>query len=455
MISYQMALKTKQDETQALSDSNSRLANLDSLTGLPNRRSFFSRLKTRVGSGTVKENLGIGVGILDLDGFKQINDIYGHSAGDRLLVEVGVRLSNMLNGEVFVARLGGDEFGLLVDGSPHDYDLKVLGDRLCEMMRVPFEMDGFTANMSASVGFAVYPDSADTMQLLFERADYALYYAKQFSAGATVLFSAEHEAEIREVSGIERRLRDADFSEEMYLVFQPIVDSVSGRARGVEVLARWQSPILGAVSPVAFIRAAERAGLINQLTEILFQKALDIAEEWPEDVFLSFNLSPFDIGSRSCVLKLMGISERSSIAANRITYEITESAVMHDYEGAVEALHLLKNMGSHIALDDFGTGYSSLSYLRSLPLDKLKLDRSFIVDIDKDESARAIVRSVVGLCENLKLDCIVEGVESEGQLKSLEEIGCQTIQGYLFSKPLSEADIGKYLSAQQRLQVQA
>jgi len=452
LIGHQNALIEKQAETQRLSDANSRLANLDSLTDLPNRRSFFAELRKRLQAKNVKR-IGLAIGVLDLDGFKPVNDVYGHPTGDRLLINVGNRLLDRLDSHVFVARLGGDEFGLIIEGDFSDEALVAEGEKVCKALREPFAVDGFVAHMSGSVGLAKYVDVTDTRELLFERADYALYHAKAFVTGGAVLFSAAHEAQIREVSGIERGLRDADLDAEMSVVYQPIVDVRSGQAAGFEVLARWNSPVLGSVAPDAFIRSAERAGLINQLTEVLFRKALAGARDWPEEMFLSFNLSSHDIGSVESVTRLIALVKEYGFPSQRLTFEVTETAVMQDFERAKQALQLLKDMGASIALDDFGTGYSSLSYVRTLPLDRLKVDRSFVTELESDPVSRAVMRTVVDLCRNLDLECIVEGVETEGQLAIVEEMGCRKVQGYVFSKPMPETAVADYLVAQSKLRL--
>lgn len=454
LIAHQHALIDKQAETQRLSDANMRLANVDSLTELPNRRSYFSELRSMLQSA-LTYNTGLAVGVLDLDGFKPINDVYGHPVGDRVLLSVSERLSEMTEENVFVARLGGDEFGLIVEGDYSDTELLELGDRICGLVKTPFEIDGVVAQMSASVGLVRLSDDAKTSEQLFERADYALYHAKQSVIGGAVLFSDEHEAKIREVSGIERHLRDADFEQEMDLAFQPIIDLESGKPVGFEALARWNSPKLGRVPPSAFIEAAERAGLINTLTEVLLEKALYAAASWPDDLYLSFNLSSRDIGSPQCMLRILGIIERSGVSPKRLNFEVTETAVLKDFDAARETLNLLKNLGVSIALDDFGTGYSSLSYVRNLPLDQLKVDRSFITEIGTDEMARAVVRTMLDLCRNLELVCIMEGVETEQQLAILREMECARSQGFYFSKPMQAEDIDGYLSDQSDVRASA
>jgi len=451
LIRDKTRMEEQQAETQALSDANYKLANLDSLTELPNRRSFFSQLDTRMIGALDGEADPLAVGIIDLDGFKAVNDIYGHAVGDRLLVEVGQRFEKILSDDLFVARLGGDEFGLIVSNTVTDLELGLIGERVRTILDEPFIIDEVTARVGASVGFAVYPTAAYSAKTLFERADYALYHAKTNSPGETVLFSEEHEKQIRDIHGLERHLRDADFEEELSLVFQPIVNTKAGHVRGVEALARWDSPAGGRVPPDKFIAVAEKAGIINQITKVLLAKALRAAMHWPNNVFLSFNLSAHDIGTTQCVDELVEIVRNSGFPTERLCFEITETAVMQDSERATEALLKLHKMGIQIALDDFGTGQSSLSAVRSLPLDRVKIDRSFVVELESDKSARAVMQTVIDLCHNLELQCIVEGVETEAQLEALREMRCYHIQGYLFARPMSAEDMDRFLAADSNL----
>lgn len=437
LVANQQALTTKAAETQELSDTNERIANLDSLTGLANRRKFLSLLDESLTEQRLSGQ-SLAVGIFDLDNFKPINDIYGHAAGDRLLIEVAKRLSITGKG-AFIARLGGDEFGIICKGHPTDVELMERGERICEAMRLPFDMGNFTARVTGSIGLAKYPNDADSAEELFERADYALYYAKQNDKGEAVLFSEEHRAEIRETSGLERQLREADLDDELSVVFQTIVDGKTGIPLGAEALARWTSPVLGSVPPMAFIRNAEQAGIINQLTEILLKKTLAAVSTWPEELFVSFNLSSHDIGSPQHILKLISTVLNSGIAPQRLTFEITETAILQNMEKANESLRLLKNLGAQIALDDFGTGHSSLSHVHTLPIDRIKVDRSFVAKIEGNQTSRAVVQTIIDLCRNLQIDCIVEGVETEQQLGVLQEMGCRKFQGYLFGRP-SEAE---------------
>jgi diguanylate cyclase (GGDEF)-like protein len=457
LVASRKSLVAEQAATQALSDENFRLANLDSLTELPNRRRFFSELASFFAEAE-QDGTRLAVGIIDLDGFKPINDTYGHTVGDRVLIEAARRLSEVCATwglAVHLARLGGDEFGLVVGGDPTDDDLLALGRQITERIKLPYQLDTAHTGLGCSMGFALYPRSAAAADPLYECADYALYHAKRHARGSAVIFSTEHDSEIRSRGMIEHLLRTADFVQEMQLAFQPIIDARDERATGFEVLARWQSPRLGLVSPGDFIPAAERTGVIRSLTRVLLVKALAAAATWPEHIRLSFNLSAHDICSPEGVLHLISAIEASGVASHRIEFEITETAVTYDFARAERSIATLKTMGCSISLDDFGTGYSSLSHVHRLPLDKLKVDRSFVASIDTNPVSHKIVKSLTGLCADMEIACIVEGVETAAQLDSLRRLGCDFVQGYYFAKPMpADAVLGFLSQGSKRLQEQ-
>ena len=427
-----------------ISQTVEQLANSDPLTQLPNRRSFFQRLDEAI-EASLSKGERLAVGIIDLDGFKPINDIFGHAVGDQLLTDASARLRQLLDDDVELARLGGDEFGILFHNPSSDEVVLELGEAICEALKIPFIMSEGVARVAGTIGFAIYPDAADGRATLFERADYALYHSKQHSKGRPVLFSEDHEMTIRHVATLEQKLLEADLEQELYVEYQPIIDTDLGCVAGMEALARWKSPDLGVVSPAEFILAAEQTGIISKLTAVLLQKSLEEAKRWPSDVYLSFNLSAVDLASPEAVARLIDIMEDSGFPTNRIIFEITETAVMQDFGRAQKALDRLSSMGARIALDDFGTGYSSLGYIQKMPLDRLKVDRAFIDDLEHRKTTRDIMRSIYGLCENLSLECVVEGVENERQLELLNDIGCRYIQGYYFSEPLSSDLALKFL----------
>jgi len=453
LVASRKSLLAQQAATQALSDENFRLANLDSLTELPNRRRFFAELSSAFADAE-RRKVRVAVGIIDLDGFKPINDNYGHSVGDRVLIEAGRRIREVCEGfgpqRVEFARLGGDEFGLVVCGDPDDADLMRLGERIGDQVKLPYQLDTAHTGLSCSIGFALFPQSATTAEALYECADYSLYHAKRHLRGRTVIFSSELEAEIRSRGVIENLLRTADFSTEMDLVFQPIVDAMSEHTAGFEVLARWHSSRLGLVSPADFIPAAERIGLIRPLTQALLVRALATARTWPDHIRLSFNLSAHDICSPEGILPLIAIVEKSGLPPHRIDFEITETAVTFDFARAQQSIAALKAMGCGISLDDFGTGYSSLSHVHWLPLDKIKIDRSFIADVNDNPVSHKIIKSLTGLCDDMEIACVAEGVETRAQLDTLRRLGCDFIQGYYFAKPMHGDAIDEYLAKERQ-----
>lgn len=445
LVAQKSRLTEQSRELEKYGAKNLQLANMDSLTSLPNRRNFFSKLEDLTEVYGTQGDRRLVVGLLDLDGFKRINDVFGHPTGDDLLIQTSRRLGDILGANIALSRLGGDEFGIIITEPDDLNDIMEIGEKICSAMRQSFQLRDGCVQVAATIGFVEFPSMADTPQLLFERADYALCYSKQHSKGKPVIFSTDHETIIREISGIEHQLHEANLDEELSIMFQPIVDIKTQKTMGFEALARWNNPILGYVRPDIFIRSAEQMGTVSKLTAILLKKALKLAGEWPDDIYMSFNLSIYDLASNETILKIVDIVEKSDFPTSRIVFEVTETAVMHDFEKANQALNLLKAQGAKIALDDFGTGYSSLSYVQRMPLDRLKIDRSFINDIDKDKNTRNIVRTIIDLCNNLNLYCIVEGVETSDQLAVLEQVGGRYVQGYYFSRPLIPEKALEYL----------
>lgn len=447
LISSRTAVARQMEEARRLSEENDRLANLDSLTTLPNRRRFFREVDAYLARART-EARGLWVGVLDLDGFKPINDAFGHATGDRLLIEVGRRLEGFAPDRLFVARLGGDEFGLILDAGLNPAEAQAMGRELCALLRAPFDLPGIKAQVGASIGFCPFPDGGERATQLFERADYALYHAKQTLKGAAVLFDERHEATIRQHSRVERALAMADIEAEMRVVFQPIVDAPSGRTLAFEALARWRSPVEGDVPPGVFIDAAERSGQIVEITRVLVAKTLRTMHGWPMDLRVSINLSARDIASMDAVERLIEIVRQSRIAPHRIDFEITETGIVSDFEQARAALAAFKELGVRTVLDDFGTGHSSLSHVRLLPLDKLKVDASFVTDIESHQASQDIVKTVLQLCQNLRFDCVVEGVETEGQRDQVIALGGALMQGYLFARPMAAEAVPGYLTAE-------
>jgi diguanylate cyclase (GGDEF)-like protein len=446
-------LVTSRAQAAKLAEENLRLANLDMLTGLPNRRRFFEQLQRAIAQAHA-DGRELAVGIIDLDGFKPVNDTYGHRVGDAVLASIAERLDHASPRIVALCRLGGDEFAFLVRGDVSEEALQDIGAAVIHQVSQPVSALGLTAAVGCSVGYARYPGAALEPDLLYERADYALYEAKRRGRSTVVVFSEEHARSIHQHGLIEQTLRGADFEKELFCEFQPIVNTATGRTWALESLARWNSPALGLVSPGQFIPAAERSGLIAELTPVLLRKALAAAATWEDGQHLSFNISSVDISSAERTVHIARIIRESGVATGRIALEITESALVNSFAHARANIELLRDLGVKISLDDFGTGYSSLGYLHMLPLDKLKIDRVFIDDLQTNPVSRNIVRSVLNLCRDMGLVCITEGVETAGQLGLLRELGGVMVQGYFFSRPMKEEAVIAFLARekQQRLE---
>lgn len=418
----------RQIDARLLAD---RLAASDSLTGIANRRAIFARM-TRL----EKARMPFWIGILDLDGFKAVNDIYGHAIGDVLLADVVKRFEPFATSRVHFGRIGGDEFAILVEGDADPISVRQLGDALIAAIREPFAHGLLRLAVGGTIGFAQCAPGLGGALESYEQADFALYSGKQHARGTTVVFTGAEEARMRESIQLERGLREANLERELYLLFQPQVRADTGVIVGFEALARWNSPALGAIRPDQFIRAAERAGLTKAVTRILFAKALAAVAEWPEPIGISFNLSAQDLADRSFLLSLAEDVENCGLAPRRIEFEITETAVMNDIAAASAVLRELAALGFRIALDDFGSGYSSFEYIDQLPLTKVKVDKSFVRKIAVSTTSREIVAGVINLCRNLKLDCVLEGIETDGELAILRPVSPQLLQGYLFGRPM-------------------
>lgn len=412
-----------------------QMALLDSLTGIPNRRSIFGTMEE-----LVKSQEPFWVGILDLDGFKSINDIYGHAVGDTLLCEVVSRLEECGSERVQFGRIGGDEFAILMTGDLSIDKVEHSGHTLIELISKPYQISLLQLNITGTIGFAHYPRMGSSSRQIYEKADFALYRGKQSAGSQVIIFTVNEDKEMRESLALERGLREADLEQELSLVFQPQMDVVENKIVGFEALARWNSPSLGPVRPDRFIRAAERAGLIQNVTKILFRKGLDAVASWPLEIGISFNLSAQDVADRAFIFSLAAEVFGRGINPARIEFEITETAVMKDIGAARALLRDLSSAGFKIALDDFGSGYSSFEYIDQLPLDKVKIDKSFVRKVTQSAASREIVAGVITLCRNLNLKCVLEGVETESEMAALTPLRPQIIQGYLFGKPMNNAN---------------
>ncbi|AIQ92862.1 putative bifunctional diguanylate cyclase/phosphodiesterase [Methylobacterium oryzae] len=432
-------LVASQAVASRLSEENARLAQTDSLTGLPNRRYFFQKLDEAIRSPS-EAGAPFALAIFDLDRFKPINDTYGHNVGDRVLAEAGRRLAEFASADVVVTRLGGDEFGVILRASEGAAAALAFCDGICTALQQPTRIGDIRVVTGCSGGLALSCKATRDADALFDRADYALYHSKEQRRGATTLFSQEHKDAIHAEQAVETALRTADLAAEMVLHYQPILDTETGRIAFVEGLARWTSPSLGQVGPDRFIAAAERCGMIHTVTLLLLRKALADGARLPPETGLSFNLSAHDLASPETVLAILAAVQGSGLDPRRLTLELTETALMRDFDHAKAAITALRSLGIKIALDDFGTGYSSLGYVHRLPLDKIKIDRSFMVDINTDRGC-SLISTILDLCRNLGLDGIVEGIETQAQLDVARRHGSRYVQGYHIGRPMPLADL--------------
>ena len=443
LVASRAAMEERQNETQRLSDENQRLANLDSLTGLPNRRSFERHLDVALREAA-QAGKSIAVARLDLDSFRSVNDIFGHVTGDQVLVEVARRIDSMRRPSTLLARLGSDNFALILAEPTDTAALQACGDLLTSAMRPSFETTLGTVHLSGSAGFAA-SQPGDTAATLFDRADYATWLAKREARGQAIVFSSRHATQLSNARRLEHALHTADLDTEIHIVFQPQFDIALNRTTGYEVLARWNSPELGEVSPAVFIPTAERIGMISKITQAVLRKALDVSIRLPQPLRLSVNLSALDLGSTTAIEAMVEQIEKAGTPC-RIDFEITETAVMRDLVQANNGLVALLALGSRIALDDFGTGHSSLTHVQKLPLDRIKVDRSFVNEVTSDPTSRAIIKTTIDLCRNLGISCVFEGIETEQQLDALLRLGGTVMQGYLFGRPMNEGAMFEHLA---------
>ena len=445
LVASRAEMARKQAETQRLSDENYRLANVDSLTGLPNRRSFDRQLRVALEQAEA-EHRQIAVARLDLDSFKSVNEIFGQITGDLVLEEVARRINRLRQPSTFVARLGSNNFALILSANTDRDTLQACGDVLTAAMRPSFEMPLGTVHLTASAGLAA-SRPGDTADTLFDRADYVTWVAKHEARGRALVFTDRDAENLSRVRRMEHALLTADLDKEIHILLQPQFDIALNRTTGFEVLARWRSPILGDVSPVEFIPLAERMGVISKITQAVLRKALSVSARLPKTVRLSVNLSAQDLGSTTAMEAIAKLVEEAGKPC-RIDFEITETAVMGDIARAHEGLLALLALGSRIALDDFGTGHSSLTHVQKLPLDRIKVDRSFVNEVTSDPTSRAIIKTTLDLCRNLGISCVFEGIETEQQLDALLGLGGTVMQGYLFGRPMSEDKAVEHLKGE-------
>ena len=411
---------------------------LDGLTQLPTRVYFEQQLASAA-AACDKTHGRLAVLFVDLDGFKPVNDTFGHTNGDRLLAQVGERLRALARSHGVVARVGGDEFVVLMRGASTQAAVAAAATQLIETLGRPYAIEDRDVAISCSVGIVFYPDSGGASKLL-ARADAAMAAAKRAGGSCHCFYSPEMDADAHEQFDLLRDLRVALERKEMELFFQPKIDALSGKVTAAEALLRWKHPTRGLVPPSTFIPIAERFGLIGTLGSWVIEDACRQARVWRDKglrMRVAINLSAQQMRQEDIVQRIESALERHHIHPSLLTCEITESVAMEDTQATQETFRRLGEAGIHLSIDDFGTGYSSLSYLRKLPAEELKIDRSFVMDVEHSADARAVVDAVVKLAHALGLRVVAEGVENIRQQQILGEIGCDELQGYLFAKPMS------------------
>ncbi len=411
------------------------LSQHDALTGLPNRTCLQAFLDDKLQALSTQEKPLVLLS-LDLDRFKPVNDLLGHAAGDRVLNEVSRRLTECVRQEDLVARIGGDEFVLILCDLSDQNNVEALCQRVLDSIEQPFEIDGQQTFISASIGIAMAPNDALEASELLRYADIALYEAKAGGRSTWRFYSGDMNSKIVERRRLETDLRFAIKHDELRLHFQPRYRISDGRMVGAEALVRWQHPERGLIPPDTFIPIAEQTGLIIGLSDWVISTACQYAAQWPEQLFISINLSPIEFKSGGLVERIQQTLAVSGLSPARVELEITESVMLDDADGALALMHTLKNLGVRLAMDDFGTGYSSLSYLRTFPFDGLKIDRSFLSRLGESEDDKAIILAIVGLGHALSLTVTAEGIETAEHLKMLKSVGCDEGQGYFLSRPL-------------------
>ncbi|PHP68951.1 GGDEF-domain containing protein [Zhengella mangrovi] len=427
----------------------------DPLTGLGNRQRFRDKIDRLIGDNA-DDPVPFAVCIVDLDGFKPINDLFGRSAGDAILLQVALRLRASLSEGALVARIGGDEFGVLYPAVFTEKSAREHGQMLLEVISAPYDLGDRTARLGASLGGALYYNADDSADLLLQKAETALYQAKRNGRSMATIFSREMEEDARRVARVEQALRRAISAGEVEPHFQPIVNLSSRRTIGFECLARWNDRDLGVVPPSVFIPIAEDRGIIGPLSQLLLRKASEAARQWPDHLFLSFNLSPSQLVDQNTGQQILAILDRTGFDARRLEVEITETGVMTHPASARKIIEDLRRVGIRVSLDDFGTGQSSLGRLREIQFDKLKIDRAFVSEILRDRPSEHIVKAILAMCEGLGMEVVAEGIEEEAQADRLVDFGCGGGQGYFFGKPATAlATLGYLRDADHRALLRA
>jgi len=432
-----------------------RLAYFDPLTGLHNRLSFSDRLEREIQRASFQKNK-LAVLCLDLDDFKNINDTLGHGAGDLLLQWVADRLQHVIRPadivarnaskevEIELARMGGDEFTVLIPNLQHSKSAMMVSHRIHELLRRPFALEGREVIMTTSIGIAIYPDDGQDAATLLKHADLAMYHAKNHGRDNSQFYSTSLTEEAMRRLNLESNLRTAIVRDEFYLVYQPQLDLASGRIKSLEALIRWNHPKHGLIFPIDFIPMAEENGLIVPIGEWVLRKACSDLARWHaagHPLRVAVNLSAIQFRDHKLGSRITAILADTKVSPQWLELEVTEGTLMESNASTLETLIALREIGMQLSLDDFGTGYSCLSYLKRLPLNNLKVDKSFVSGLPTDKESLAIIRTIISLAKNLGLTVTAEGIETIDQASILRGMGCEILQGYYISKPVLAMEI--------------
>ena len=434
-----------EDVTQARHDQEqiTLLARHDQLTGLPNRLAMAEGFDKMLARNSRGEEFA--VLCLDLDRFKAVNDSFGHAVGDVLLGQVAQRLRACVRDTEFVARLGGDEFAVLQCGTPQPLGSTALARRIIAVLSEPFNLGGSTAQIGASIGIAIAPFDGENPDALLKSADLAMYRAKAEGRGILRYFEPQMDARTQARRALEADLRQALAQDQFHLQYQPQLNLSERAVTGVEALLRWAHPVRGNIPPVEFIALAEETGLIVPIGRWVLERACRDALQWPETVRVAVNVSLVQFSKGHVLHDVRAALQKSGLTPARLEVEITESVLMQDQQQTLALMNDLRQMGVELAMDDFGTGYSSLNYLLNFPLNRIKIDRAFIQNVDVSPDAQAIVRAVTGLGVSLGMAVMAEGIETLAQLKAARQQGCFEVQGYIFSQPRPASDIASLI----------